>query len=428
MRRRVVVTGIGLVTPLGTEIETVWERLLAGESGIDYISIFDASNFPTKISAEVRDWDLSDVGEDPEDWKYQGRHTHFAVGAGKKAVADSGIEDAKIDPTRFGIYTGSGEGQQDFDRFTKMMVAGLAGGDTLDIARFTKAGLETLHPIAELEQEPNMPAGHLASLFGAQGPNVNCLTACAASSQAIGEAAEIICRGEADVMLAGGTHTMIHPFGITGFNLLTALSTCNDEPKKASRPFDRLRDGFVVGEGSGMVILESLEQATARGAKIYGEISGYGSTADAFRITDTHPEGRGAISCIKMALADAEAPLDEIDYINAHGTSTSVNDKVETLAVKQVFGDRAYKIPISSTKSMMGHLIAAAGGTEVIFCLLAIRDNVVPPTINYEHPDPDCDLDYVPNVCREVTCNTVLTNSFGFGGQNIALVVRRFAP
>ncbi len=427
MRRRVVVTGIGLVTPLGVEIETVWKRLLAGDSGVGYITLFDAENFPTKISAEVRNWDLSDVGEDPEDWKHQGRHTHFAVGAAKKAVADSGIDDAKIDPTRFGIYTGSGEGQQDFNRFTQMMVAGLDGGQTLDLAKFTRAGLETLHPATELEQEPNMPAGHLAGLFGAQGPNVNCLTACAASSQAIGEAVEIIRRGEADVMLAGGTHTMIHPFGVTGFNLLTALSTRNDEPTKASRPFDRQRDGFVLGEGSGMVVLESLECAKARGAKIYGEICGFGSTADAFRITDTHPEGRGAISCIKMALDDAEVGLDEVDYINAHGTSTNVNDKVETLAVKQVFGERAYKIPISSTKSMMGHLIAAAGATEVVFCLLAIRDNVVPPTTNYEDPDPDCDLDYVPNVARRVKCNTVLTNSFGFGGQNIALLLKRFA-
>jgi len=427
MRRRVVVTGIGLVTPLGVEIESVWKRLLAGESGVGYITLFDAENFPTKISAEIRDWDLSDVGEDPEDWKYQGRHTHFAVGAAKKAVADSGIEQAKIDPTRFGIYTGSGEGQQDFNRFTQMMVAGLDGGQTLDLAKFTRAGLKTLQPTTELEQEPNMPAGHLAGLFGAQGPNINCLTACAASSQAIGEAAEIIRRGDADVMLAGGTHTMIHPFGVTGFNLLTALSTRNDEPTKASRPFDRQRDGFVLGEGSGMVVLESLECAKARGAKIYGEICGFGSTADAFRITDTHPEGRGAISCIKMALNDAGVNLDQIDYINAHGTSTSVNDKVESLAVKQVFGERAYKIPVSSTKSMMGHLIAAAGATELIFCLLAIRDNVVPPTTNYEDPDPDCDLDYVPNVARQVKCNTVLTNSFGFGGQNIALLLKRFA-
>ena len=425
MRRRVVVTGIGYVTPLGAEIETVWGRLLNGESGVGYITLFDASNFPTKISAEVRDWDVSDVGEDPEHWKYQGRHTHFAVGAAKKAIADSGIEDARVDPTRFGVYTGSGEGQQDFEAFTEMMVAGL-NGVNLDITKFTKKGLEILHPLEELEQEPNMPAGHLASLFNAQGPNINCLTACAASSQAVGEAVEIIRRGEADVMLSGGTHTMIHPFGITGFNLLTALSTRNDEPQKASRPFDRDRDGFVVGEGAGMVVLEELDRAKARRAKVYGEICGYGSTADAFRITDAHPEGRGAISCMRMALDDARLASEKIDYINAHGTSTTVNDRVETLAIKQVFGGQAYKIPASSTKSMMGHLIAAAGATELIYCLLAIRDNVVPPTTNYENPDPDCDLDYVPNAAREARCDHVMTNSFGFGGQNITLIARRF--
>ncbi|MBN2023234.1 MAG: beta-ketoacyl-[acyl-carrier-protein] synthase family protein [Pirellulales bacterium] len=427
MRRRVVVTGMGWVTPLGADIETVWKRLLAGHSGIGYISLFDASNFPTKVAAEVRDWDLSDAGEDPKRWQYQGRHTHFAVGAAKKAVAASGVLDGSLDPLRFGIYTGSGEGQQDFDRFTKMMVAAMhAGGDTLDMAAFTKTGLETLHPVAELEQEPNMPAAHLASLFGAEGPNVNCLTACAASSQAIGEAVEIIRRGEADVMLSGGAHTMIHPFGVTGFNLLTALSTHNDEPRKASRPFDRNRDGFVLGEGAGMVVLEDLGRAQARGAAIHGEIIGYGSTADAYRITDTHPDGRGAISCIKMALDDAGVAPEEIDYINAHGTSTAVNDRVETLAIKQVFGPRAYQIPVSSTKSMMGHLIAAAGATELIICLLAIRDNMAPPTMNLDSPDPDCDLDYVPNKARPVACRTVLTNSFGFGGQNISLVLRQF--
>ena len=367
MRRRVVVTGIGCVTPLGTDMETMWRRLLAGESGVGYTTLFDASKFPTKISAEVRNWDLSDVGENPEDWKYQGRHTHFAVGAAKKAMADSGLELDKLDPTRLRRLYRQRRGPAGL-RAVHANDDGRAssGGDKLDVAKFIRKGLEMLHPIAELEQEPNMPAGHLASLFNAQGPNMNCLTACAASSQAVGEAAEIIRRGEADLMLSGGTHTMIHPFGVTGFNLLTALSTRNDEPTRASRPFDRDRDGFVLGEGAGMVVLEALEHAQARGAKIYGEIVGYGSTADAFRITDTHPEGRGAISCMKMALADAGLGPDDVDYINAHGTSTTVNDKVETLAIKQVFGDRAYKIPMSSTKSMMGHLIAAAGATELI--------------------------------------------------------------
>ena len=268
MRRRVVVTGIGCVTPLGADVETMWRRLLAGESGVGYISIFDASGFPTKIAAEVRDWDISQAGEDPEDWKYQGRHTRFAVGAAKQAVADSGIDLGQIDPTRFGVYTGCGEGQQDFNRFTEMMIAAMEeGSDKIDTTKFIQKGFETLHPIAELEQEPNMPAGHLASLFNAQGPNMNCLTACAASSQALGEAVEIIRRGEADVMLSGGAHTMIHPFGVTGFNLLTAISTRNDEPTRASRPFDRERDGFVLGEGSSMLIIEDLESAQARGAK-----------------------------------------------------------------------------------------------------------------------------------------------------------------
>jgi len=426
MRRRIVVTGIGCVTPMGTEVEQIWDGLKAGESGVGLTSVFDASNFPTKISAEVRDWDISDVGEDPETWKLRGRHTRFAAGAAKKAFSDAGLADAKISPTRFGVYLGSGEGQQDFNCFTRMM-AGALGGEQFDLAKFAKAALETLHPVAELEQEPNMPAGHLASLFNAQGPNANCLTACAASSQAIGEAVEIIRRGDADVMLSGGTHSMIHPFGVTGFNLLTALSTNNAEPKRASRPFDRDRDGFVLGEGAAMVILEELENAKRRGAKIYGEITGYGSTADAFRITDTHPEGRGATRCIQLALEDAQLNPDKIGYINAHGTSTSVNDKVETLAIKNAFGEQAYKIPVSSTKSMMGHLIAAAGATELIICMLAIRDGILPPTINYENPDPDCDLDYIPNASREAPCEHALSNSFGFGGQNISLIVSRFA-
>jgi len=291
------------------------------------------------------------------------------------------------------------------------------------VAAFVKKGIEILNPIDELEQEPNMPAAHLASMFDAQGPNINCLTACAASSQAIGEARELIRRGDVDVMLSGGTHSMIHPFGVTGFNLLTALSTRNDNPQAASRPFDRDRDGFVLGEGAAMLVLEELEHARSRGAEIYGEIKGYGSTADAFRITDTHPEGRGAIRCIQSALDDAGIVAEQIQYINAHGTGTSVNDKVETLAIKQALGETAYKIPVSSTKSMMGHLIAAAGATEVIVCLLAMRDGVLPPTINYENPDPDCDLDYIPNEARQSRCEYALSNSFGFGGQNISLIL-----
>ncbi len=426
MRRRVVVTGMGLVTPLGSDLEQVWQQLLSGASGIGYTSLFDASSFPTRISAEVKNWDVSDVGEDPERWKHHGRHTRFAVGAAKKAMRDAGLSETDYDPLRFGIYLGSGEGQQDFDRFTRMMVSALKGPE-LDVAQFTKTGMEILDPIDELEQEPNMPAGHLAGLFNAQGPNLNCLTACAASSQAVGEAVEMIRRGDADLMLSGGTHSMIHPFGVTGFNLLGALSTRNDEPSKASRPFDRGRDGFVLGEGAAMLILEDLDFARKRGARIYGEITGYGSTADAFRITDTHPEGRGAAKCMSLALEDAGLGPSDLHYINAHGTSTNVNDKVETVAIKRALGEHAYQVPISSTKSMMGHLIAAAGATELIVCLLAIRDNVLPPTTNYETPDPDCDLDYVPNQARQRRCDHAATNSFGFGGQNITLVASRFS-
>jgi 3-oxoacyl-[acyl-carrier-protein] synthase II len=368
----------------------------------------------------VRDWSVASVGEDPAEWEKRGRHTRFAAGAAKQAATDSGII-GKVTPTRFGVYLGAGEGQQDFDSFSRMMVTALEGGQ-LDLAKFVKAGLDVLDPQLELEQEPNMPAGYVAAMFDAQGPNCNCLTACAASSQAIGEATEIIRRGEADVMLSGGAHSMIHPFGVTGFNLLTALSERNDEPARASRPFDMHRDGFVLGEGAAMLVLEEYEHARKRGAQIYGEILGYGTTADAFRITDTHPEGRGATTCLKMAMADAGKNPTDLHYINAHGTSTSVNDKVESLAIKQALGEVAYKIPVSSTKSMTGHLIAAAGATELIISLFAIRHNIAPPTINYETPDPECDLDYVPNAPRDHKITTIASNSFGFGGQNITLV------
>jgi 3-oxoacyl-[acyl-carrier-protein] synthase II len=431
---------------MGAQIDAAWQKLLAGESGVGRITIFDPTNFPTQIAAEVKNWSIAQAGEDPKEWEKVGRHTRFAVAAAKMAMADSGLEigvaspasggrkppgnveqpktasTGKLDPLRVGVYLGSGEGHQDFYSFSDMIIAGL-DGDKFDVAKFAKAGLERLDPVLEMEQEPNMPAGHIAGIFNAQGPNANCLTACAASSQAVGEAVEMIRRGDVDAMISGGTHSMIHPFGVTGFNLLTALSTRNDEPQRASRPFDKDRDGFVLGEGAAMLIIEELEHAKRRGAKIYGEIVGYGSTADAYRVTDSHPEGRGAAACMRLALQDAQINPEQVGYINAHGTSTDVNDRVETLAIKTVFGEHARGIPVSSTKSMMGHLIAAAGATELIISLLALRDGMLPPTINYEHPDPDCDLDYVPNKAREKPIDYALTNSFGFGGQNIALVV-----
>lgn len=416
---------MGCINPMGNDLEAMWTGLKEGRSGVDYITIFDASRFPTRIAAEIKNWDISQVVDDPHRWQHRARHTCFAAGAARQAIDASGCLESDLDPTRFGVYLGCGEGNQDFLSFSQMITRGL-DDDGLNIDRFIQVGLESLNPTAELEQEPNMPAGYLAAMFNAQGPNSNCLTACAASSQAIGEATEMIRRGDVDLMLAGGSHSMIHPFGVTGFNLLTAISTHNDPPQKASRPFDRLRDGFVLGEGAAMVVLEDLEHARRRGATIFGELLGYGTTADAYRITDIHPEGRGAIACMNMALADAGLSADQVDYVNAHGTSTSVNDRVETVACRSVFGQRADQVPVSSTKSMMGHLIAAAGVTELIVCLLAIRDQVLPPTINYENPDPACDLDYVPNEARPAKCQIAVNNSFGFGGQNIALVVGRF--
>ncbi len=426
MRNRVVVTGLGCVTSLGTSTTQLWDRLLRGESGIGPTTLFNAVNFPTRIAAEVRNWTIADAGEDPGRWQHHPRQTLFAVGAAKQAFADAGLDQFQGDPTRLGVYLGAGDVYQDFGQFIQMMDRSLHG-DSVDLREFAQAGFEILNPAAESEREPHMAASHLANLFNAQGPNVSSFTACAASSQAVGESAEIIRRGEADVMIAGGTHSLIHTFGVTGLSLLTALSRHNDEPARASRPFDRDRDGFVLGEGSALVVLERFEHAVARGAHIYGEISGYGASADAFRITDIHPEGRGAVTCMERALNDARLNPEDIGYINAHGTSTPVNDKVETLAIKRVFGNLAYRTPVSSTKSMTGHLLAAAGATELIVCLMALRDNVAPPTINYDTPDRDCDLDYVPNEARDVRCRHILSNSFGFGGQNVALVISRAA-
>jgi len=421
----VVITGTGVICPLGKTVEALWSALQEGRSGVGPITLFDASKFPTRIAAEVKDFHPGQYVDDASPFRYSGRNTQFAVGASVQAVADSGLMDSDPDPSRVGVYLGSGEGQHDFLNFVNLIRDAWTGDEVLT-GQFTGRGVNLLHPLLELEQEPNMTAAHLARLFNAQGPNANCLTACAASSQAIGEAVEIIRRGDADAVISGGAHSMIHPFGVTGFNLLTALSVRNDDPTRASRPFDRQRDGFILGEGAAIIVLEELEHARRRSAPIYGEIAGYGSTGDAFRITDTHPEGRGAVACMKLALADAGLEPEQIDYVNAHGTSTIVNDKIETMAIKEVFGRYAQQVPVSSVKSMLGHLIAAAGGLEVIICTKTIADGVIPPTTNYEEPDPECDLDYVPNEARQATVNTTLSNSFGFGGQNISLVVRRF--
>jgi len=420
-----VVTSAGWVTPLGAEVEAVWDQLTRGRSGVGRLTLFDASNFPVQIAAEVHDWDMSDVGEDPRRWQHHPRQTRFVVASAIKAFTRSGLAPDRIDPTRFGVYFGCGETFQDFFQFTRM-VHGAIDGDQFQTNRFTEAALRLWHAEQEAELELNMPACHVAAIVNAQGPNANCIAACASSSLAIGEAAEIIRRDQADWMLAGGAHSMIHPFGLTGFQRLSALSTRNDDPAHAVRPFDRDRDGFVIGEGGAVLMLEELDHARRRGAEIWGEITGFGSSQDAFRLTDSHPEGRGAARCIEQALRDARLDLDAIDYINAHGTGTVVNDKVETIAIKRVFGKQAYAIPISSTKSMLGHFTTAGGAVEAVICLMALRRSVIPPTINYESPDPLCDLDYVPNQARAVECRHVLSNSFGFGGQNAALVFSRY--
>jgi 3-oxoacyl-[acyl-carrier-protein] synthase II len=427
MRRRVVITGMGAITPLGNSVEELYEAQLEGRSGIGRTTLFDARQFPTQFAAEVKNFDLGQYVTDPDRWEDSGNNCRFAAAAAKQALADADLLDNhQVDRTRCGVYLGSGEGIQDFHHLVSLVAQSYQPERrAVNTAVFVRGGLHDFHPGREFEQEPHTTPAHLASFFDLQGPNYNCLTACAASSQAVGEATELIRHGDADVMLSGGAHSMIHPLGVTGFNLLTALSTYNEDPARASRPFDLRRDGFVLGEGAGMLVLEELEHARRRGAPIYAEVTGYGTTCDAFRITDSHPDGRGAIACIKMALADSGLAPTDIGYINAHGTSTQVNDRVETVAIKNALGDYAYRVPVSSSKSMLGHLIAAAGAVELIITVMALNRGVLPPTINYEVHDPECDLDYIPNTAREQRARHALSNSFGFGGQNISLIVSR---
>lgn len=424
---RVVITGIGWITPMGHSIEEVWKRLLNGESGIARTSLFDASTFPTSISAEVKNFDLAQHVKDLSKHKGVGRNTSFALAACAQAWSAAKLDGGKLALDRVGIYLGSGEGSLDFDAYCTAALSSWQGESTsLDTVKWAEVATQLMDVVREVEQEPNMPLSHLALLTGARGPAFNCLTACAASTQAIGEATEILRRGDADVMIGGGAHSMIHPFGVTGFNRLTALSQANDDPPKASRPFDNTRGGFVLGEGAGVVILETLDHAKARNAPILGEVVGYGSTADAFRITDQHPDGTGAVIAMQEALHDANLSPKDIHYINAHGTGTRENDGNETGAIKQVFGEHAKSVPVSSIKSMMGHLIAAAGAVEFITCVLAIRDEILPPTMNLDNPDPDCDLDYIPNKARKAKVDVAMSNSFGFGGQNDTIIVKRF--
>ena len=433
MAERVVITGMGIVCPLGHDIKTVWAGLLAGKSGVARTTIFDASTFPTTFSAEVKNYDLAKYTKNPHLHKYSNRGSSFVIGATAQACRQAGIDletdqpTDRIDRSRLGIYLGAGEGSVDNDVFFDCIAK--AWDDTagqMDWGRWAEVAFDKMNPMLELEQEPNMPAAHIAMLTAARGPTRSCLTACAASTQAIGEAMMMIRRADADVMIAGGAHSMIHPLGLTGFNRLTALSTKNDSPETASRPFSAGRDGFVLGEGAAILILESLTSAKKRDVKILAEVIGYGSTSDAFRVTDMHEEARGAQQAITSALADAGISYRDVDYISTHGTGTSENDSIETRAIKAVFKEKAKDIPASSVKSMLGHLIGAAGAAELITCALAIRDNIVPPTMNLTDPDPQLDLDYVPNQPRKCQVDIAMNESFGFGGQNNVVIIKRY--
>lgn len=426
MKTRVVITGMGAVTPLGKNVAETWKALLAGQSGVAPITLFDASRFPTKIAGEVKEDHLAHWQKRGAEFAHLGRNSIFALDAAEEAMRQAGLLENKTDQERLGVYFGAGDGGFNFKQYAGILSESSQEDSTVNASQYITNSIKKISASELLEQEPFQVINHLASAFRAKGPVSNCLTACAASSQAIGEAFETIRRGDADIMISGGSHSMIHPLGLAGFNLLTALSTRNDEPQKASRPFDKNRDGFVLSEGAGVVILEELGHAQKRGARILAELVGYGGTADAFRLTDPHPDGRGAVQAMRLALGHAGLKPDDIQYINAHGTSTQLNDQIETHAVKELFGSKAKDIPMSSIKSMLGHMIAAAGAVELISSVLTIREGVIPATINYETPDEVCDLDYVPNIARKANVTNVLSNSFGFGGQNIALIARRF--
>jgi 3-oxoacyl-[acyl-carrier-protein] synthase II len=433
MAERVVITGMGLISPIGLSVSESWEGLMAGKSGAAKTTLFDATTFPTTFSAEVKGFELSKFVKTADLHKKGSRGSMFAVAAAAEACRQAGIEietDSPkdgIDRARMGIYLGAGEGSVDNDAFFASIIAGTKpGSDAMDMKTWMQVGLSMMTKNWELEQEANLPGTHLALLTGARGPSRNCLTACAASIQATGEAAMLVRSGKADVMIVGGAHSMIHPLGITGFNRLTALSTRNDSPETASRPFTKTRDGFVIGEGASIVILESLTSAKERGAKIIAELIGYGSSSDAFRVTDMHESARGGSAAILAALSDAGIKATEIGYISAHGTSTSENDSIETKAIKNVLGENAKKTPVSSTKSLVGHLIGAAGAAELIISIVGMNKGIIPQTANYSEPDPELDLDYVPNTPRKADFGVVMKESFGFGGQNDVVIVRKF--
>jgi 3-oxoacyl-[acyl-carrier-protein] synthase II len=411
MARRVVVTGLGAVSPLGTGIDKNWEALCSGKSGIGRIAKFDPSPFSSQIAGEVKDFNSEDFLDKQQVRRFD-IFIHYAMASARMAMEDSGLKIDASNAHRVGCITGSGLGGLSMlEHFHQILL---------------ERGPRKISPFFIPGMIANMAPGQIAIEFGAKGPNLSIETACAASSHAIGESFRMIREGIVDAMITGGSEAVVTPLALGGFCSMRALSTRNDEPEKASRPFDLDRDGFIMGEGAGIVILEELEHALERGASVYAELIGYGMSGDAYHVSAPHPDGEGAIACMKMALEYAGIGPEEIDYINAHGTSTKLNDISENKAIKAVFGDHAYKLAVSSTKSMTGHLLGGAGGLEAIYTVLALKHGIIPPTVNYKTPDPECDLDYVPNVARKSDPKAAMTNSFGFGGTNASLVFKIF--
>jgi 3-oxoacyl-[acyl-carrier-protein] synthase II len=413
MENRVVVTGMGALTPVGLTVQNFWQALLKGQDGIGPVTYFDASDFATQIVGELKGFEPS-AHFSPKEARRFDPFVQYALAATAEAIADSGLALDTLDKSRAGVIVSSG-------------IGGIATLEKQHSALLSR-GPSKISPFFIPMMISDMAPGQISIQYGFKGPNYTTVSACASAGHAIGDAYRILQRGDADVMIAGGTEATITPLALAGFCAMQALSTRNDEPHRASRPFDAQRDGFVMGEGAGILVLETLDHAQARGASIHAEIAGCAYTADAYHITAPAPGGEGAARVMKLALEDAGLGPQEVDYINAHGTSTPLNDKFETAAIKTVFGEHAHKVPISSTKSMIGHLLGAAAGVEVIAALLSIRDEVIHPTVNYEHPDPECDLDYVPNESRKSPVRVAISNSFGFGGHNVTLVVRKFEP
>ena len=412
MEKRVVVTGLGVVTPNGNDVASFWKSMKDGKSGAAKITSFDASAFDSKIAAEVKNFEPMNFGLTKKEAHRMEKFVQFAVASSFQAINDSGLDLEKVNKERVGVIVGSGIGSLRIIEDQHSV--------------YLKGGPSRLTPFLIPSLIVNEAAGHIAIKYGFLGPNICVTTACASGSHAIGDAIRIIQRGDADVMITGGTESAITHLSVGGFCALKALSLRNDQPEKASRPFERDRDGFVIAEGSGIVVLESLEHAQARGARIYAEAAGFGMSCDAYHITAPDPEGNGASLSMKWAIKDAKINPEDIDYINAHGTSTELNDKIETMAIKKALGSHAKKVMVSSTKSMTGHLLGAAGGVEFAVCCLAIKDSVIPPTINYQNPDPNCDLDYVPNIARQAKIEVAASNSLGFGGHNATLIVKKF--